>query len=322
MRVIGNLRAGRVEDSRVEFKREWPSEPADVARRVAGHANASHSDPILWLVGIDDKTKAIVGCNDVEIGAWWAGPRACFQPPAPDLTEVALDLAAGQVIALAFTTDRPPYVVKNPDYGRTKTSIASEVPWRELSGIRTARRDELLVMLADEVNVPTLEVGRARVIAPAPRPEPLPNVETLNVWTVTIEMYVEHVETSIVVPWHRCELGLVAEDVGPTIHNATNLALEPAVDSMRLGGRGAVAATIIRGVHQTIIEGPGRCVLSGRLPPPTSYDLARSLHSVRLEARLGLAGSRASASVEVVLEQSVSTENIWWEMKDPLWPDR
>ncbi len=46
-------RGARVEDARVELKADWP-EPARAARRIAGHANAAHGDPILWVIGVDE----------------------------------------------------------------------------------------------------------------------------------------------------------------------------------------------------------------------------------------------------------------------------
>lgn len=41
-------RGERAEDSAAELKREWPQGFRRVARRLAGHANASLGDPILW----------------------------------------------------------------------------------------------------------------------------------------------------------------------------------------------------------------------------------------------------------------------------------
>lgn len=43
-----------VEDSRVELKRAWPTNYANAARRIAGHANAARGEAVLWLIGIDE----------------------------------------------------------------------------------------------------------------------------------------------------------------------------------------------------------------------------------------------------------------------------
>lgn len=44
----------RIEDDRVELKAEWP-EIAKAARRVAGHANASGGDSVLWIIGLNEE---------------------------------------------------------------------------------------------------------------------------------------------------------------------------------------------------------------------------------------------------------------------------
>ncbi len=58
------------EDSRVELKAVWPEDSAKAARQVAGHANAARGEPILWLIGVDEK-KGVVGATFEEITKWW-----------------------------------------------------------------------------------------------------------------------------------------------------------------------------------------------------------------------------------------------------------
>ena len=50
-----------IEDSRVELKSEW-IDATKAARQIAGHANASHGEPILWLIGIDEKKRNYSKC--------------------------------------------------------------------------------------------------------------------------------------------------------------------------------------------------------------------------------------------------------------------
>lgn len=48
------------EDFLIELKRKWvPLSKA--ARRIAGHANAARGEPILWLIGVDEKQSEIKG---------------------------------------------------------------------------------------------------------------------------------------------------------------------------------------------------------------------------------------------------------------------
>lgn len=51
-----------IEDSRIGLKSEWP-EPSKAAHHLAAHANAARGTPILWLVGIDEKAKRILGAH-------------------------------------------------------------------------------------------------------------------------------------------------------------------------------------------------------------------------------------------------------------------
>jgi hypothetical protein len=40
----------QVEDDRVELKAEWPPAEHKTARQIAGHANASGGEPLLWII--------------------------------------------------------------------------------------------------------------------------------------------------------------------------------------------------------------------------------------------------------------------------------
>ena len=53
LRIIEQVESGQPnEDYRVELKAQWP-DTREAARRIAGHANAAHGEPILWLIGVD-----------------------------------------------------------------------------------------------------------------------------------------------------------------------------------------------------------------------------------------------------------------------------
>ena len=43
------------EDDRVELKGEWPTDIPKAARRIAGHANASGGQSVLWVIGLDEE---------------------------------------------------------------------------------------------------------------------------------------------------------------------------------------------------------------------------------------------------------------------------
>jgi predicted HTH transcriptional regulator len=74
LQVVERLRSGeQLEDRRVELKQEWPK-PASgshtkTARQLAALANANYPEHVLWLVGLDEKRREVVGANAVETAA-------------------------------------------------------------------------------------------------------------------------------------------------------------------------------------------------------------------------------------------------------------
>lgn len=154
LQIVERQRAGQpLEDSLVELKREWPTDHKRAAERIAGHANASHGEPVLWLIGLDEKD-GVVGANERELANWWPQVQKHFDGISPELgchINVADDATGKTVVALEILTDRPPYVVNGGDGKRI-------VPWR--SGTRTdgATRAQLLRILFPLQKLPLIEV--------------------------------------------------------------------------------------------------------------------------------------------------------------------
>lgn len=87
LRVIDCVNASQSnEDFRVELKRELP-EPNKIARRIAGHANAARGEPILWLIGVDQKD-GVVGADDKDLANWYPAVKSQFDEIAPALTDL------------------------------------------------------------------------------------------------------------------------------------------------------------------------------------------------------------------------------------------
>jgi hypothetical protein len=156
-RVLDAVRNGApVEDALVELKREWPTDHKRAARRLAGHANAARGAPILWLIGVQDDGSDVPGVSQADLATWWAQVRACFADDVyPSIHDVAIHFEGATVVALAFETDRAPYLV------RVAGSTDLEVPWREATGVRSARRSELLLVLSEAISLPEVEVMHA-----------------------------------------------------------------------------------------------------------------------------------------------------------------
>src|ERR1051325_6941356 len=101
LRVLRALRnRSFVEDSVVELKADWP-DPRKAARQVGGHANAARGEPILWLVGADEK-RGVVGANYDELSSWYSRLKAEFDGIAPSLDNINILLDDATVAALCF----------------------------------------------------------------------------------------------------------------------------------------------------------------------------------------------------------------------------
>ena len=182
-----------VEDVRVELKSEW-IDAKKAARRMAGHANAAHGAPILWIIGLDE-TNGVVGANHEEMASWWQSVASCFSEVAPVMTDLNVPLDGETLVAILLETDRAPYLVKVPE-GR---KVEVEIPYRAATGTRSARRGEVLRILTPLQKVPKLDLF------------------VCNLWlerqaksakfrlTVGVELYARTVDSGrVAIPFHDC----------------------------------------------------------------------------------------------------------------------
>ncbi|MEV6167577.1 hypothetical protein AB0L99_05025 [Streptomyces sp. NPDC051954] len=139
------------EDSLIEFKSEWPTESK--VRQLAGHANSARGEEIVWIIGVDEKARKLTSPESVDLAQWWAQICKRFDGQvAPEMVDLVVQIGdRGSVTALAFQTDRAPYVV-NMQGGATER----EVPIRDGTRTRSATRYELLKLLGTVKAVPML----------------------------------------------------------------------------------------------------------------------------------------------------------------------
>jgi hypothetical protein len=146
-----------VEDDGVELKAGW-IDPGKTARRIAGHANQRRGEPILWVIGVDEKQGTVPGASPNDMANWWPQVSSQFQGPTPRLQHVVVSWKGTTTVALYFQTDQVPYVVKNPAYGATKGDpVELEVPWRDGTRIRSADHSDLILLLSPLQN-PALKI--------------------------------------------------------------------------------------------------------------------------------------------------------------------
>lgn len=124
------------EDSRVECKASW-LDVKNIARQLAGHANAAKGEPILWLIGVDEKGATITGAEHNALNDWYPQLTKEFDGIAPRLsTDLNIEVGDKTIVALLFETTDAPFMIKVPNSDRL------EIPWREGTRTRSATRAE------------------------------------------------------------------------------------------------------------------------------------------------------------------------------------
>jgi len=278
LRIIEQVESGQPnEDYRVELKAEWP-DAKKAARRIAGHANAAHGEPILWLIGVDEE-KGVVGVNNEELANWSAQVRAEFDGLAPQmLRDLNIPVAGTTAVALLFDTDRAPYLVKNPAYGQSNGGpVQLEVPWREARSTRTASRSDLLRLLSPMQRTPSLELLEVWLkvypeLVRGSNGELVCSADSDNfIWKLSMEFYVvPRTNTRVVIPFHCCmasfqfpmridETQFASIEIKPLssihIHQGT-----PAI---------RIDSVLVESTkYEAIINGPGKVMLVGEVELP------------------------------------------------------
>jgi hypothetical protein len=253
--ILDRLRAKEpTEDLRVEIKTEWPTDISRAARRIAGHANAARGEPILWIIGADEKQGVIVGAGEEELANWWPQIQSQFsEGVAPDLLlHLIVPTEAKAVVALLLDTTRTPYVVKNPDGG----TVQLEVPWRDATSVKSARRSDLIRMLVPLQQLPDVEILDARLDTYVSQ-EGSPN----RVWSLGLELYIVPVSREqIVIPFRKCRATLA---IAPFLPERTLSPLRVQPGAMhQLGGDPIPSLTVRGGNAELVIDGPGSAYLS------------------------------------------------------------
>ena len=288
------------EDSRVELKSTWP-DPEKAARQIAGHANAARGDYILWIIGLDE-SKGVVGVEEKELASWFLKVESCFDGLAPELTDLNVRIGKQTLVALLFSSDRAPFVVKNSVYGKQGAgSVELEVPWREGRRVRSARRIDLIRLLEPSIHKPTIEILSASVTV---------NVNEGNEdnvsynWFVNASAYVVPVYgESIVIPFHKCNLRLKLDQI--EIRDWKHFQLEPPELLKLLGRRSLISKkvdslTIASTRSEVIIEGPGKLHLEA--DTQSSFFPKSSNSRMKLVAKLSPVGIPSPIILEQLLE--------------------
>lgn len=152
------VKGQRVEDSTVELKREWPTDHFKAARRIAGHCNAAPDSAVVWIFGRGEDGSASDQPTP-ETHEWIAQVGKYFDGVAPRLlTDARFLHKDSPATALLLDTRQRPYVVRVPCHKPNAGTARLEVPWREGTAIRSARREDLVRMLLPAARIPRFEL--------------------------------------------------------------------------------------------------------------------------------------------------------------------
>jgi hypothetical protein len=274
LNLIERVKAGGPqEDTITELKSEFPEEK-DGARLIAAHANAAHGEPLLWVIGLCQQRGVVPFC-EVDLAKWWPAVRAEFDQQAPEIERLNVLHADGPVVALVISTDRAPYVIKNPAYGSQGGGpISFEVPYREGETTRTARRSDLLKILTPYSALPKVELlGASLGLTANTKLEQGRHWYTLE---ARADLYLEPLDDRrLVIPLHRC-----------FAHCEVPLGSSPVLKSLMaayVSSRTIDTETISMTATEIIVTGPGLLEVGASFPVEAKMDGSNQSASLLFE---------------------------------------
>ena len=273
------------EDSREELKGVWP-DPKDskTARQLAGMANAALGEEILWLIGVHESS-GVLGVVHQELASWWPQITRSFSDGVyPKLwRDLNVEIDGLTVVALAFETDRAPYVVRSE-------GDRLEIPWREGRRTRSATRHDLFRLLTPQRSLPEIEVLSASVFFGehfvASRSVRVPHLECRLYVTPTSD-------APVVMPNHRASAWVILQ--GKRVE----------LCSLRLrDGGGPEPIGTKADADQAMAIGPGVVELLATSPVSAGYDLAEIGEMIECEVSITPCGCARPLKLTLPMKRS------------------
>lgn len=294
------IKREQIEDVHVELKGMW-TDAVRAARILAAHANTAGGSPVTWIVGVDGKAAKVVGAPDDEVSIWLRQVQAEFVELSPDLLLhlVVPNPYGPSVVAMLFDTSRAPYGVRNPKHpsaGHGRADI--EFPWRDGAGTRSARRSELIRILAGNRLPPEVEELDARLGV---------ELSTLSMEEGPIEVvtwdfagaayYTPREDKPVTIPFHQCRARVEFEGGFVLAFNDVRLGPEfwpTMMPSVNFTGAMSLPAEPRRKESEAHLVSPSKLVLTGRV---THEAHGIPTGNVHVRAELGVAGTPATLLV-------------------------
>jgi hypothetical protein len=251
--IVQAVAAGRYqEDDRVEFKSDW-IEAKKAARRIAGAANAARGVDLMWIIGADPRrSQPFTDPPQIELAQWLPAVKACFvEAHTPVFRGFQVQVGSHACYALAFDSEEAPFLIKNPSKGTERTEVIEfEVPWREGTMTRSARRGELLSILYRRVPLPDFEVRSAkyRIHHGQERQD-----EAVVKGAIDLEIYIVPRSTDpIVLPVHRVSWSIDGQEAREVALEAPDCQISDLSSALSLGIKPALS----RSPSRIVVEAP------------------------------------------------------------------
>jgi hypothetical protein len=297
LRIIDRVKSGQPnEDFLVELKRTWiPEDKA--ARRIAGHANSVYGESILWLIGVDEK-EGVIGVEANDLSAWYPKVESQFDGISPRLTPLNIPIENKTVVALLFETERAPFLVKNPAYGKPNGgSISLEVPWRENTSVRSANRSDLIRLLTPLELLPEIEILHRSLEATIAGMNDRGN-SYADELKFSADLYiVPKGEKKIVIPFHRCKVDFSISGLPAFSSISVNLAPARGISDSIFGLSTPGSLTIEGTRYELIVSGPGKVSLTAIAKRPVLQE-----HQKKSVVEISIYLSPTNADRSVTLE--------------------
>jgi len=304
-----------VEDSRVELKRVWPDQEK-AARQIAGHANSSFGSDVLWIVGVDEST-GVVGVAPEELANWWPAVCSYFDGVAPSLTDLHLTIKGKTVVCLYFETNRPPYVVKNPVYGKPGGGPVNwEVPWREGANTRTAAHNDLVRLLIPTLSQPEIELLEGYGTFQESKSIRFGDESQYDNLSFSFKVYLyPRNEVSLVIPFHRCKC-VLSDGLGNIFDKLKFSITRPHIISRH--GSMPDTVTLERTNYELIAHGPGQCTIQVTAKLNNELDWFES-NNIQVRLLVFVIDAELPVELSIVLKQvePKRDEKRRWLMEPP-----
>ena len=254
-----------LEDDRVELKSTYLQDRQDEARRIAALCNSARSSHGLWLIGIDEKARAVPGAPaDPDPANWLPQLQRYWPDLAPAVEHISVPYGPAQVQAFLFDASRAPYTVKVSGGG----NMDREVPVRHGTQTRSARRDDLLRIVVPAVGRPTVEIVSAQLHLK----RGLKAGTSERLW-LQAGLWIENVTDTIFIPNHTCQGSILFSKSGAFDFDFTlsptsrgGIWVRHGRDPHSAPAPAGPGATILRGDGQLVVQGPGLCEVKVNVP--------------------------------------------------------